>query len=138
MRIWTPACREKQYFITIYFREVGAPQLIRIGREVLSFGSGREHAGKLARVQIEVKDGEGSIELFPGSKILGIVINEEAGIDERYQATLNPKMDEVELVNPFDIVVMPGDLARDVAGDNPKFKQQLEVLNGSRRRFVGK
>jgi len=138
MRIWTPTCREKRYWLTLYFRETGQRHLLRVGREVLSYGKGREHAGKLARVQIEVTDGEGSIELFPGARILGIVLHDDAIIDERYQATLNPKVDEVELVNPHEIVVMPSDLARDVAGDNPQFKKQLEVLNGSRRKFVGK
>jgi len=109
-----------------------------VGRQKLSIGGGRENAGKLARAQIEVTDGEGSLELFPGAKILGIVLEEEAGIDERYQNTLNPKIDECELVNPHEIVVMPGDLAKELAGDNRVFKNQLEVLNGKRRKFIQK
>lgn len=137
MRIWTPACREKQYFLTLYFRETGSPNYLRIGRETVSFGSGREAAGRLARAQIEVTDGEGSIELFPGAKILGVVVNEEAGFDLRYQSTLNPKFDEIELIRPSDIVVMPGDLAKEVAIGNEGFTRQLEVIRGKRKRFVG-
>jgi len=138
MRIWVPTCREKQYFLTIYFRETGRPNYIRVGRRKLSFGKGREYAGRLAMVQVEISDCDGSIEFFPGARILGMIINEEAGIDENYQKTLDPRVDEIEFVNPHEIVVMPGDLAKDVAGNNPQFKKQLEVLNGHRRRFVGK
>ncbi len=137
MRIWTDTCREKQYFLTIYFEETGSRHYVRVGRETLMFGKGRGHAGKLARVQIEVKDGEGAIEFFPGAIILGVNLSSEAGIDERYQATLNPKYDAVQLVSPRDSIILPPDLALDVAGDNQKLKTQLEVLNGKRRRFIG-
>ena len=137
MRIWVPTCREKRYFLTIYFRETGRPNYIRVGPRKLAFGKGREYAGRLARIQVEIIDCDGSIELFPGARILGIVVNEEAGIDENYEKTLNPKVDEIEFVNPHEIITMPGDLARDVAGDNPQFQKQLEVLNGKRKQFIG-
>lgn len=137
MRIWTPVCREKRYFLTLFYREVGAPQFLRIGRETISFGKGREHAGKLTRTQIEITDCAGSVELFPGAQILGLVLHDEPGIDPKYQATLNPEVDEVIFTSPHEIVIVPGDLAKDIAGDNQRFKNQLEVLNGKRRRFVG-
>lgn len=138
MRIWTPTCRDKRYWLTLYFRETGQKNFIRVGKEILSFGKGREHAGRLARVQVEITDGEGAIELFPGARILSVVLSDAPGIDERHQASLNPNADEVELVKCSEIVVMPGDFAKDLAGENPQFKKQMEVLNGKRRRFVGK
>jgi len=138
MRIWTPVCSEKRYFLTLYFRETGQRHFLRVGRELLSYGKGPEHMGKYTRVQVEVTDGEGSIELFPGAKILGVVLHTEAGIDERYQTSLNPQIDEVELVKPSDVVVVSGGLAKEIAGDNQQFRNQLEVLNGKRRRFIGK
>ena len=140
MRIWTTICREKRYWLTIFFRETGRKQLLRVGKQTITFGKGRGHAGKLARIQIEVTDGDGSIEFFPGAKILGVVMSDEPGIDPRFQASLRPRIDEVELVNPNDAIIIAPDLARDVAGDkqNQAFKTQLEVLNGHRRTFIGK
>lgn len=138
MRIWTPTCASKQYWVTLFFRETGERQFVRVGRNTLTFGKGPGHAGKLARVQIEVKDGDGSIELFPGAVLLGVVISDKPGVDARYQSTLNPEIDEVELVRASEIITMPADLARDVAGDNPNLKKQIEVLNGQRKRVIAK
>jgi len=36
------------------------------------------------------------------------------------------------------VVTVSGGLAKEIAGDNPQFKNQLQVLNGHRKRFIGK
>lgn len=140
MRIWTPVCREKQYFLTIYFRETGSANFIRVGSKTESFGGRRDFAGQIGRKQIEVTDGDGSIEFYPGAKILGVVLHDQAGFDLQYERTLmrDASFHEVELVRPSEIVVMPADLAKEVAGQNGNnnFKKQVEVLKGKRKPFV--
>lgn len=127
MRIKTLAQDKQRYFLTIFFREVGSPQLCRIGHNLKKFGKGRDHLGELAWVQIEVEKEGSSIEFFPGARILGIVCDENPGVDQHYVATLGPR-DEVEFTNPNEIVTFNDAMARDV----------MASLDGKERMFLEK
>lgn len=137
MRIYSPVALNKKWYVTLFYREVGEPLPVRIGRNLLSYGRGREHSGRLAHCQIEVTDEPYSIEIFPKGRLLGVVTALEPGIDERFKSTLSPA-DEVELARPGEIVVVDDlKLADEVIGNNDKIRQQLEVLKGKRRKFYG-
>lgn len=138
MRFICPTCVEKKWYLTIFFREVGSPQPVRIGTSVLTFGKGREARGQLAYCQIEVTDEAASVEFFPGAKILGVVCSPNPGLDKRYMESLG-SIDEVELANPNDIVeISDMSLAREVAGSSSSIQKQLDVLDRKRRKFIGR
>lgn len=102
-------------------------------------GLGREFYGQFKMVSIRYKDQDpNSVEFGPGARILGIIISPSNYIDQRYCNTLTEK-DEVELVSPSSIAVVSDmELARDIvkATKDDNFFQQVEVLEGKRRRLI--
>ena len=133
MRFYSPMSRLPKWYLTIFFREVGKPQLVRIGKSHQMFGRGPEHEGKLAICQIEIKEEHASVEVFPGSVVLGIVCAPEPGIDQHFRDSLSPA-DEAELVRPSEILVADGALMSQVSEMNPSWLQKQ--LDG-RKRLVG-
>ena len=137
MRIATPACLGKDWFVHLFFREVGHPFPVRIGKSVVSVGRGREHYGQLGRVKIDVTADQSDIELFAGSRIISVVASLTPKVPDHYFRSLSPR-DEVELANPNDIVVVDDmALMRDVSkGRSDQLLQQIEVQENKRRRFL--
>ena len=105
MRFYSPASASPQWFLTLFFRETGQPNPVRVGKSVLSYGKGREAFGRLAYCQMEVKNEHASIELFPGARLLAAVCSPTPGLDQSFVSSLSPQ-DEVELVKPEEIVVV--------------------------------
>lgn len=103
MRIISTTNALPQWFLTLYFREVGCPQILRVGSGKMLYGRGMEHYGNIALAQLEVKNEIGSVEVFPGARLMAVVMSDRPGIDERFQASLSER-DEVELVRPNEIV----------------------------------
>ena len=137
MRIATPACLGKKWFVHIFFREIGHPFPVRIGKSLVNVGKGREHYGKLARVTIEVEADQSDIELFAGSRIISVVASLTPTVPDQYYRSLSPR-DEVELANPNDIITVDdAALMRDVSkGRSDQLFQQLEVQEKKRRRML--
>jgi hypothetical protein len=130
MRFFTPLAHKDKWWLTIFYRETGKPNPIRIGSGRLWFG-GDLPPGTLAIKQIEVVQEAASIELFPGTIVMAIVASEEPGIDERFKESLSP-MDEVELMRPSDIVTAPAELLGDLAKGSSMLQKQI----GDRKRFL--
>lgn len=133
--------RNKQWFFSIFYREVGAPQPFVVGQNALSFGKGPDVTGRLGVVSAEVKDDYSSLSVFPGSRILAVVMSDQPINAMRYAEQLTPA-DEVELVKPSDIVVVSDpSLAMDVVNNSgggmgvDSVRRDLEALNGHRRKF---
>lgn len=138
MRFYSPAVRSHEWFLTLFFRETGRPNVVRIGKNKLLFGKGPEAYGQLSHCQIQVTDEDHSIEVFPGARLLGMVCSPEPGMDGRYLQSLSPA-DEVELVNPNELAVLEGADARDL-GERLKdeklwLDKQLRDKRG-RKRFI--
>jgi hypothetical protein len=124
MRFYTPLSRNEKWYLTIFFREVGAPQPLRVGSGRIFFGGGPERTGQLTISQFEVLREPASIEVFPGAIVLAIVASEEPGIDEKFKASLSP-LDEAELVRPSDIVMADAGLINDLAKGSSQLEKQL-------------
>lgn len=138
MRIYTPACRTEDWFLTIFYREVGRPQPVRVGRDLGQFGHGAEHMDRVGMTQMELHRNSASVELFPGARILAVVCSPEKKIDKRFAESLTLR-DEVELANPYDMINVSPELASEMKGENTDIvKRQLEVMNGKRKTFYGK
>jgi|SRR5262249_55713413 len=135
--------RGKKWHFSIFYREVGSPQPVVVGSSALSYGKGMEHVGKLAITSAEVTDDYSSINLFPGARILAVVISDEKINALNYASVLTPA-DEVELVKPSDIVVVDDlSLMRDVVNGSgggegvDSVRRNLETIEGKRRKFYG-
>lgn len=138
MKFYSPGCRSQQWFLTLFFRERGRKNLVKVGSNVVEYGRGRDHTNRLSIAQIEWKDEPYAVELFPGSRLLAVVCSPEPQIDRNFAGSLCPA-DEVELVKPSEIVeISDPKLAEEItAKGEDSVKRDLEVLNGSRKRIYG-
>ena len=145
MRILTPGITPTEWFLTLFFREVGHPIPFSIGPNAYTFGRGREFTGSLSVAEMQYTNEPYSLSLRPGARLLGVSISQvRVNIKAMAEELIRAKEPEVELTAPSGIVTIDDpELASDLLkhnlnGYNDSLHRDLEVLNGNRRRFYGK